>query len=50
VLRRLGMPVHEPDLSEWRKLVADVKTLRERGSVKIALVGQMLNCTTPIFP
>lgn len=40
VLRRLGMPMREPDLSEWRKLVADVKTLRERGSVKIALVGK----------
>ncbi|MCS6801946.1 MAG: CTP synthase [Chloroflexota bacterium] len=41
LVERLNLPAHEPDLAEWRDLVARIKAPKE--AVRIALVGKYVD-------
>jgi CTP synthase len=40
VVERLKLPIHSPDLSEWRALVSEIK--RPKPSVRVAIVGKYI--------
>ena len=39
IMKKLGLPVRKPDLSEWRKLVDSIKKPKKR-KIEIAIVGK----------
>ncbi|MEA5060313.1 MAG: CTP synthase [Candidatus Pelethousia sp.] len=41
-LKRLQVPPREPDLEEWENLVINVKSLKDKGTVQIGLVGKYI--------